>query len=792
MKKLLKLTIAFVCVLSLQNCENDDLDTRTIPNLQTQEDILRDEEFIAENFGNFTTGDFSGIIEDNNGTKLNNVQVTIGNVTVFTNRDGIFLIKSADVYENFAYIKAKKEGYLDASRVVIPKVGGENRVLITMLKKNIVATVNSGEFSTVALDNGVKVNFSGGFVREDGTTYTGQVDVMLDYLGPNSADTFRRMPGSLFAQDSNNDARTLETYGMISVNLFSPSGEPLNINQFNRATIEIPIDFSNTNNAPDFIPLWYFDEERGYWKEEGQAVRFSNMYVAEVSHFTWWNCDIPYDLINLCFSITDANTNLAVPYQTIIRLASNEQFIYYGYVTANQAVECGWIPMNEEIEVKIYESSGICSGQLVHSQTLGGFATNTNVDISFTNDNLTSTDITGMATDCNGNPITNGYVYIDDLNTYFIADGTISISLTNCDTMTVNIQIFDFDSNQWTFLENVALDGTTVNLGTVSTCEDTGGTFNGNIVLATQEEVNDFGGFGFTQINGNVTIGNLNNFTNITDLSPLATITSITGYLRIAGNENLTTLQDLQNISNVDGYEVLISNNPSLTSLAGFSSLASIKSLKIDNNDGLTSLAGIPSNLTVEQGLRIMNNANLTSLQGIDILQLGAENDLRISNNDVLTSLSGVENITQLRFLTIDDNDALNSLTAFQNLTQVLDLTINNNDALVTLVGLESLLELRILIVANNENLQNLNGLDNLTTFTPSIFNAVNIGAIQWENFCTGYINGPNPSLTDYCAIETFMNSYQWDNSGASLCAVIVGNAYNPTVQDFIDGNCSQ
>ena len=166
--------------------------------------------------------------------------------------------------------------------------------------------------------------------------------------------------------------------------------------------------------------------------------------------------------------------------------------------------------------------------------------------------------------------------------------------------------------------------------------------------------------------------------------------------------------------------------------------------------------------------------------------------DLRISNNDALTSLQGVENITQLRFLTIENNDALNSLTAFESLTQLLDLTINNNDALVTLVGLEQLVELRILIIANNEALQSLNGLNNLMTLTPSIFNAVNIGAIQWENFCTGYTDGPNPNLSDFCAIETLINAYEWDINGNSQCAVIVNNAYNPTPQDFLDGNCSQ
>ena len=106
--------------------------------------------------------------------------------------------------------------------------------------------------------------------------------------------------------------------------------------------------------------------------------------------------------------------------------------------------------------------------------------------------------------------------------------------------------------------------------------------------------------------------------------------------------------------------------------------------------------------------------------------------------------------------------------------------------------GLFALTQLRSLIIVNNEALENLNGLENLTTFTDSTFYAVNIGGVQWENFCTGYTDGPNPNLTDFCAIQTLMNSHIWDINGNTSCPVIVNNAYNPTPQDFINGDCSQ
>ena len=56
MNKPTKLLLTLACVLLLQNCRNDDnFDSRTIPNQQTEADIAKDEEFKAENFGAPTT-----------------------------------------------------------------------------------------------------------------------------------------------------------------------------------------------------------------------------------------------------------------------------------------------------------------------------------------------------------------------------------------------------------------------------------------------------------------------------------------------------------------------------------------------------------------------------------------------------------------------------------------------------------------------------------------------------------------------------------------------------------------
>jgi hypothetical protein len=120
-------------------------------------------------FGNQASKNFTGQIVDESNNPVSNVAITVANKTATTDVNGVFIINSAMVSEKFAFVKAKKAGYLDGSRSLVP-TSGMNNVKITLLSGTIVGTVNSGQIGNVALSNGSKVTFDGNFETEAGQT----------------------------------------------------------------------------------------------------------------------------------------------------------------------------------------------------------------------------------------------------------------------------------------------------------------------------------------------------------------------------------------------------------------------------------------------------------------------------------------------------------------------------------------------------------------------------------------------------------------------------------------------
>lgn len=422
----------------------------------------------AENFGSAVSRDFIGRVVDINNQAVQNATVTIGTSTIQTDVNGMFIINGASVHQNFAYIKATKAGYIDGSRAMVP-TSGKNNVKIMLIPNTAVGSVQSGVESEVVLPSGTKVNFDGAFQDEIGNPYSGTVSVAMFHLLPSDENLSSLMPGMLYAQTKNNKEAVLATFGMLNVELRGSAGQKLNIAEGHTAEIKMEIDDSQAAIAPNSIPLWHFDEAKGYWKEDGTATKVGNSYVGEVSHFSWWNCDIPNASVLLTINVTTNGQPL--PFASVFITNANNEFA--SGATDNNGQLIGLVPQNEALTLTI--SDYTCSSGIVYNATIGPFTADSvlpTIELGISTGQFSV--VQGNLVKCDGSPVTNGYIRLQGSPNYayaLVTNGSFSFFEPYCPNNTqFNLEGIDFDEAKRTNTVNYNFGPQTVDVGNIQAC----------------------------------------------------------------------------------------------------------------------------------------------------------------------------------------------------------------------------------------------------------------------------------------------------------------------------------
>ncbi len=293
--------------------------------------------FLPSGESSFPSGDrveagFYGRLLDQNLEPVVDAQVWIGDRLAVSDSLGDWIIPKVEVVSRQAYIKVEATGYFAASRVTTALSNSMNLVRIMPTKKTAFtsSSIQSDQGGVIQLTDGSSVSFQpGSFISESsGALYTGEVKVYSYSIDGQSEASQLQMPGRL---ESITEDAALISLGMVVTDLESPSGEVLQLKEGMPATIRY--EQANLDaNAPDTIPLWHFDEGMGTWVKDGFSVRDGNTYVGEVSHFTWWNCDWPEDLIDFCiqFSCIDSIPTLAG------RSTGNDKYCITGIISSDR------------------------------------------------------------------------------------------------------------------------------------------------------------------------------------------------------------------------------------------------------------------------------------------------------------------------------------------------------------------------------------------------------------------------------------------------------------------------
>ena len=251
----------------------------------------------------------TGQITDINGSAITGATVTIDEKTTSTDNNGSYSISGIEASERIN-VNVTHPDYLANSKVVIVAENKDLTMDIKLGTPKATLLFASTEGATLSSNDGASVELpADGYIDANGTAYTGDVRVKMSYYPITTQSGRATFPGTFDGIDSNGSTFPIKSYGFMNVELTDPQGNALNLDGSSTAALTFPKD-NNIHPQPTTIPLWYYDEAKGYWIEDGAATNVNNSeYSGTVTHFTSWNLDIPITLGRINGCVVDINGN---------------------------------------------------------------------------------------------------------------------------------------------------------------------------------------------------------------------------------------------------------------------------------------------------------------------------------------------------------------------------------------------------------------------------------------------------------------------------------------------------
>ena len=388
-----------------------------------------------------------------------------------TNADGVLLLKDATLYTS-TYLTATKPGYFKGSRRFYPSKDKAHFVHIMLMEKQNVGYFDGGTGGVVSINDQVTLEIPNVAITDAaGNAYNGQVNVMAQAIPADDENLSSKMPGDLVGLDNNNKKGALGSLGMVAVELVSPSGETLKIKDGSKVTMKVKVPASKMGNAPSTIPMWYFDETAGYWKQEGTADLVGSEYVTQVPHFTFWNCDAWFDLVKWGATFVYANGEPASQVTVCLTILSLDATSCG--TTNEDGFVCGAIAANE---VLLMEVRNPCF-EVIYSQQIGPYSDTTMIGpITIPGSTVDLTQVSGVAVDCNAAPVTDGFatIKVGNLKYYQTLDettGAFAVNSLNCNHGDIKVTVYDVAALKQS-LTSTYPDAPVIDVGTVTVCDD--------------------------------------------------------------------------------------------------------------------------------------------------------------------------------------------------------------------------------------------------------------------------------------------------------------------------------
>ena len=268
------------------------------------------------------TGSLVGRVLDISGNAISNATIQVGSLTRSSDANGNFSFNELNV-SNRVIVNASKADYLNNSKIVQIQKDLETTTTIVLAQESGSRFSSSDETTVEGSGGGALTLPADIYVDREGNSFSGEVELSLNYYPISTPQGREMFPGNFDAINSANERGTLRSYGFVTMSLQDSSGNPLGIN--GRANITIPADLS-LGTPPATIPLWYYDEDRGIWVEDGVATydEATQSYQGAITRIAVYNLDVFMNSGNLKVCVEDINgTKLSGAYVRLENPSTN-------------------------------------------------------------------------------------------------------------------------------------------------------------------------------------------------------------------------------------------------------------------------------------------------------------------------------------------------------------------------------------------------------------------------------------------------------------------------------------
>lgn len=223
--------------------------------------------------------------------------------------DGSFTVAAGTGDRMVVHVEAT--GFAEAFPVARVTAGQTTNLGVRLLPTGVITPVTITTGGVVAVPGSTaQVDIpANGLVPKNGGAAAGTVNVALTPINP-AVDT-KLMPGDFNGVSAGGGSPIpIESFGAMLIDIRDNAGTRYTLAAGKTSTIRIPLGTLSPNPLAT-IPLWFFDETTGLWKEEGtatlQGTAPNQFYEGTVTHFSFWNADKGWTPVFVSGCVRDSN-----------------------------------------------------------------------------------------------------------------------------------------------------------------------------------------------------------------------------------------------------------------------------------------------------------------------------------------------------------------------------------------------------------------------------------------------------------------------------------------------------